>query len=71
MTEPRGIQMDVERQFPRDRKEAAKVAEVIRQQAKIAGCTCRQIKIDFVDPPLLRPYVQVGHDVLCPLSKPT
>lgn len=70
MTQPHGTQIDLARQFPRDRKEAERISELIRQQALAAGCTCKQIKIDFIEPPFGKPFVQVGHDVLCVLSHP-
>lgn len=67
MTQPHGNQMNVERAFPRTREDAERVSNVITEQARVAGCTCRELKIEFIDQ-ARTPFVQVGHQVLCPMS---
>ncbi len=66
--QPHGRQMNVERDFPRTRADAQRIAAVITEQAKVAGCTCANLQIEFIDPPLTQSYVQVGHNLLCPMS---
>ena len=61
--------MSINAQFPKDRREAAKIADQVKQQALLMGCTCRNIQVDFIEPPVGKSYVRVGHDLLCPLSK--
>jgi len=54
--------------FPRTRDEAKQAANDIELHCMAQGCTCRDLKIDFVQPPTGRGFVHVEHHRGCPLA---
>lgn len=56
--------------FPKTREEAMALSEKLLQQMWGQGCMCRKgAKIEFCAPPVGQPYIQVTHNMLCPLGR--
>lgn len=51
--------------FPKTREEAEDATKKIKMHCLLRGCTCRSLKIEFIEPPGEPGYTMVGHEERC------